>query len=67
MRLFVIGHYYKGKSTLIAALRRSKQSSFFDNRVKRLQEPDFQLTDEGMTLYTHHHSTCTSIVSICML
>lgn len=54
MRLFVIGHYSKGKSTVVAALRREKQSSTFDERTKRFVDPDYHLTEDGkMYIYTH--------------
>ena len=47
MRLFVIGHFSKGKSTLIAALRKTRQTSIFDERSRRLLDPDYHLTEDG--------------------
>ena len=52
MRLFVIGHFSKGKSTVVAALRKMRQSSTFDDRAKRLVDPDYQLTEDG--IHTYH-------------
>lgn len=70
MRLFVIGHFQKGKSTLIAALRRRQQSSSFDERTKRSLDPDYHLTEDGMYvvhvcgcmymyIYTYNYVHCT--------
>ena len=50
MRLFVIGHYRKGKSTVMAALRGTKESSHFDDRAKRLLDPSDHLTPEGTSV-----------------
>lgn len=58
LRLFIIGHYHKGKTTLLAGLRGKKQSSTFDERAKRpLDLGDLQqLSPEG----THHCFISTS-------
>lgn len=63
MRLFMIGHFQKGKSTLIAALRRRQQSSCFDERTKRLLDPEDQLTEDGM-LHICVHCTVGMPVNI---
>ena len=51
MRLFVIGHFSKGKSTVIAALRRKRQSRTFDERTRRTLDPNCHLTEDGTTCF----------------
>ena len=51
MRLFVIGHFSKGKSTLIAALRKTRQTSIFDERSRRFLDSDYHLTEDGECLH----------------
>ena len=53
MRLFVIGHFSKGKSTVVAALRKMRQSSTFDERAKRFVDPDYHLTEDGASYYSY--------------
>ena len=52
MRLFVIGHFSKGKSSVVAALRKEKPSSTFDERTKRYVDPNYQLTEQGTCICT---------------
>jgi len=48
MRLFFIGHFHKGKTTLLASLRGRRAESSFDQRVKRFLEgsDSYTLTPE---------------------
>lgn len=64
LRLFVIGHYHKGKTTLLASLRGKKQSTTFDERAKRpMDVSDFQqLSPEGRT--TMHITTSLAHVGV---
>ena len=48
MRLFVIGHFSKGKTSVIGALRKTKQLRTFDERADRHLGPDFHLTEDGV-------------------
>jgi Leucine-rich repeat (LRR) protein len=46
MRLFVIGHFSKGKTSVIGALRKTKQLRTFDERAGRHLDPDYHLTED---------------------
>ena len=52
MRLFIIGHFHKGKTTLLSLLRGRRADSSFDQRVKRIQNggSTLNLTQEGSFL-----------------
>ena len=62
MRLFVIGHFSKGKSTVLAALRKMKQIRTFDERANRYLDPDSHLTEDGtyilQSVVVIPHDTC---------